>query len=243
MTDFNKVRSYYQSFDEDNRLSKDGSGRLEFEQTVKILKRYLPSEAKILDLGGASGTYSFFLAEMGYDVWLADLSEHLINIAVEKNNVSKRKLQSLEVVNAVDLSIYPSETFDVLLLFGPLYHLTEYCERETCIREIYRVLKKNGLVFASFIPYLSGSRAIIDRYFEHSEQVNEQILVNVFQTGQFQNLSTCGFQEGYYPDSAEIQDLFLKIILIKLSLHPYVVLHTKKKNNYMRSRILRCMIK
>ena len=197
MTDFNKVRSYYQNFDEDNRLFKDYSGRLEFDRTVKILKKFLPAKAKILDLGGASGTYSFFLVEMGYDVWLADLSNHLINIAFEKNKVSKRKLQSLDVVNAVDLSIYPSETFDVILLFGPLYHLTEYHERETCIREIYRVLKKDGLVFASFIPYLSGSRAIIDRYFEHSEQVNEQTLSNVFQTGCFRNLSVSGFQEGY----------------------------------------------
>ena len=51
-----------------------------------------------------------------------------------------------------------------------------------CIKEVYRVLKKGGLVFASFIPYLSGSIAIIDRYFRHPEQVDIKNLNEVFNT-------------------------------------------------------------
>jgi len=100
MTNFEKVQEYYKEFNENERLSKDNSGRLEFEMTMKNLKRYLPENATILDLGGATGAYSFPLAHNGYKMYLADLS------------------------------------------------------------------------VGSFIPYFSGSIAIVDRYFRHPEQVN-----------------------------------------------------------------------
>ena len=85
MTDFNRIRAYYQHFDEDHRLQNDASGRLEYEMTMQILREHLPEKGRILDLGGATGAYSFPLAEMGYEVWLADLSEALLDIARKKD--------------------------------------------------------------------------------------------------------------------------------------------------------------
>ena len=208
MTDFNKIKNYYKKFNEKDRLINDNSGKLEYEMTMRILSKYLPKEAKILDLGGAAGVYSFPLAELGYEVYLADLSEDLINQAKEQNENKTNKIKSCDVVNAIDLNIYENEQFDVVLLFGPLYHLLEESERKQCLNEVNRVLKKDGIIFASFIPYLSGSIAIIDRYFRHPEQVNEKNLNEVFKTGKFNNMVDKGFQEGYYPTSKEIEELF-----------------------------------
>lgn len=209
MTDFDKIKNYYKEFDEDNRLINDNSGRLEFEMTMDYLKEYLPSSSTILDLGGATGIYTFPLAKDGHQMYLADLSSDLIKKAREKlNNTNEKNIISCDVVNAIDLNIYNNEKFDVVLLFGPLYHLLEDEERKKCIREVNRVLKKGGLVFASFIPYLSGSIAIIDRYFRHPEQVNIENLKKVFQTGKFNNIDVNGFQEGYYPTSEQIEELF-----------------------------------
>lgn len=84
MTDFNKIKNYYKNFNEKDRLINDNSGKLEYEMTMRILSKYLSKEAKILDLGGATGVYSFPLAELGYEVYLADLSEDLINQAKEQ---------------------------------------------------------------------------------------------------------------------------------------------------------------
>lgn len=145
---------------------------------------------------------------MGYEVYLADLSEDLINQAKEQNESKINKIKSCDVVNAIDLSIYKDSEFDVVLLFGPLYHLLEESERKQCLNDVNRVLKNNGTVFASFIPYLSGSIAIIDRYFRHPEQVNKENLDEVFKTGKFNNMVDNGFQEGYYPTSKEIEELF-----------------------------------
>ena len=208
MTDFSKIKDYYAEFNERDRLFNDNSGRLEYEMTKRILKEHLPKKAKILDLGGGAGVYSFFLAELGYDVYLADLSENLIQQAIEQNSREENKITSCDVVNALDLSIYKNEQFDVVLLFGPLYHLLEKEERKQCLNEVNRVLKSDRMIFASFIPYLSGSIAIIDRYFRHPEQVDVNNLDKVFKTGKFNNLSNKGFQEGYYPTVNELETLF-----------------------------------
>ena len=208
MTDFEKIKNYYKGFNEKDRLINDNSGKLEHEMTMRILHKYLPEKAKILDLGGAAGVYSFPLADNGYEVYLADLSENLINQAKEQNEKVQKQIKSCDVVNAIDLSIYDDNQFDVVLLFGPLYHLLEENERKQCLNEVHRVLKTDGIVFASFIPYLSGGIAIIDRYFRHPEQVNENNLDEVFKSGKFNNMTSQGFQEGYYPTSNEIAELF-----------------------------------
>jgi ubiquinone/menaquinone biosynthesis C-methylase UbiE len=209
MTDFEKIKGYYSVFNEEARLERDASGKLEFEMTMRKLQKYLPASATILDLGGAAGAYTFPLAECGYQMYLADLSETLIANAREKS-ISKRNenVISCDVVNAIDLSIYEDEQFDVVLLFGPLYHLLEAEERNQCIKEVHRVLKNGGLVFASFIPYLSGSIAIVDRYCWDPGQVNKDTLREVFHSGKFVNAANRGFQEGYYPSSEEIAQLF-----------------------------------
>lgn len=209
MTDFDKVKNYYKNFNEKDRLVNDNSGKLEYEMTMKILTEHLPKNAKILDLGGAAGVYTFPLSNLGYEMYLADLSVDLINEAKAVKETGKyENVKSCDIVNAINLGIYEDDQFDVVLLFGPLYHLLDEEERKSCLSEICRVLKKGGLVFASFIPYLSGSVAIIDRYFRHPNQVNINNLREVFKSGKFNNASNSGFQEGYYPTSDEIEKLF-----------------------------------
>ena len=119
-------------------------------------------------------------------------------------------LQSYDVVNAIDLSRYDDNSFDVIILFGPLYHLLESDERNKCVSEVYRVLRPNGIVFASFIPYLSGAVGVVSRASYFPQQVNEDNLSEVFRTGRFNNNANVGFQEGYYPESKEIVQLFKK---------------------------------
>ena len=214
MTDFEKIKNYYKHFDEKNRLQNDNSGKLEFLMTMSILEKNLPAladgaELSVLDLGGGAGVYSFPLAKKGYKVTLADLSETLLEQAKKQKEEDKvDNLISCDQVNATDLSRYKDSSFDVVLLFGPLYHLTEKAEREKCAGEIRRVLKTGGKVFASFIPYLSGSIALVQRFCWCPDQVDINTLEECFESGKFKNLSDKGFQEGYYPASEEIEKLF-----------------------------------
>ena len=265
MTDFEKVKNYYRHFDEKNRLRNDNSGKLEFLMTMRILEKNLPAvqgaenpegavaagaeraggaEVSILDLGGGAGVYSFPLAKKGYKVTLADLSETLLVQAnKQKEEEAVQNLISCDQVNATDLSCYKDQSFDVVLLFGPLYHLTEKAEREKCISEVNRVLKKGGKVFASFIPHLSGSIALVQRFCWSPDQVDINTLEECFESGKFKNLSDKGFQEGYYPASEEIENLFNangfeKILLRSIRGFSYekedVILKFKNKNVFSK---------
>jgi S-adenosylmethionine-dependent methyltransferase len=210
MTDFEKIKSYYNVFDEQHRLEK-AEGRLEFEIAMDLLLQYLDKEFNILDLGGGAGRYSIELTKLGYKVTLADLSEKLLKQAkdeIENNRLPT--LQGIDLVNAVDLNIYDESSFDSVVLFGPLYHLLEADERQKCIAEISRVLKPNGLIFASFIPYLSGAVGVVSRALYFPDQVNCNNLSLVFESGKFINNTNIGFQEGYYAKSDEIEFLFAK---------------------------------
>jgi hypothetical protein len=58
---------------------------------MRILKKYLPEKARILDLGGATGVYSFPLAEMGHEV-----SYHYEEIASYSKKYKFRNRQQVE---------------------------------------------------------------------------------------------------------------------------------------------------
>lgn len=53
--------------------------------------------------------------------------------------------------NALDLSTFSDNQYDITLLLGPLYHL--YCkeDKQQAIREAIRVTKPNGIIFAAYV--------------------------------------------------------------------------------------------
>ena len=53
--------------------------------------------------------------------------------------------------NACDLSAFDDNTYDVVLVFGPLYHLENKEDRSKCIQEAKRVCKDDGVIFFAFI--------------------------------------------------------------------------------------------
>jgi SAM-dependent methyltransferase len=121
--DTTRVGKYYDRSTEQGRFDSS-HGRLEFLRSKIILERELPPPpARIIDIGGATGAYSFWLADRGYDVSLVDLSERHVEIASEKNREAVRKLSLVERADALGLP-FPDGGFDAALIMGPLYHST-----------------------------------------------------------------------------------------------------------------------
>lgn len=148
------VLAGYNAGMERGRLRK-GLGLIEFARTKELLLEYLPKPpAVIYDIGGAYGEYAWWLASLGYEVHLFDLSETNIKmsaeLAVEYPGVS---LAAAEVADA--RRIYRADaSADAILLMGPLYSIEERVGRLSAIRESRRLLKPGGKLFtAAITPY------------------------------------------------------------------------------------------
>jgi ubiquinone/menaquinone biosynthesis C-methylase UbiE len=124
--------------------------QLEKIRSQEIIERYLKSSMTIADIGGATGAYSFWLHDMGHKIHLLDAAEFHIEAATKISIVENKPLASIALGDARQLP-YDDEQFDLVLLFGPLYHLQEKDDRIKAIAESRRVLKKDGIVLAATI--------------------------------------------------------------------------------------------
>ena len=148
------VLAGYNAGIERNRL-RTGIGIIEFERTKEILLDKLPKPPAIIyDIGGGYGEYAWWLASLGYEVHLFDISETNIKMSEElKHEYLNVHLESAEVCDARSVP-RTDKSADVILIMGPLYSITEYEERILAIKESYRLLKDNGILFsAALTPY------------------------------------------------------------------------------------------
>jgi SAM-dependent methyltransferase len=145
------IISYYNLGREKYRLEQEGFIDIEKIRTLDILQRYLPPAPKIIyDIGGAAGVYSFILSDQGYEVHLFDPMPLHIEQALEENSKVKNKLNSIEIGEARTLN-RPNESTDIILFFGPLYHLIDKDNRLKALKKAYSLLKPGGLIFSAGI--------------------------------------------------------------------------------------------
>ena len=123
----NHLVDFYNRIDEDSRLLSK-CGQIEFLTTVKYIDKYLQKGMKIIEIGAATGRYSHHFARKGFTVEAVELIEH--NIEVFKANTLPDEKINIIQGNAVDLSFYPDNSFDVTLLLGPMYHLYTFEEQK-----------------------------------------------------------------------------------------------------------------
>src|SRR5437867_12507328 len=117
-----EILAYYERFNEEKRLDT-GCSRLEFERTKELLSRILPAPpARVIDVGGAAGAYSAWLAEQGYEVHLVDASARLVGEARKRAADLRTSIASFSVGDARSLP-HPDRHAAAVLLMGPLYHL------------------------------------------------------------------------------------------------------------------------
>lgn len=146
--DIKHVMDFYDDFDEDNRMKENP---LEYIRCKDIISRYLSKESmSILDIGGATGVFSFWLSEQGHNVTLIDFVPKHIEIAKKREIDEGIKLAAVSVGDARNLP-FESGSFDLVLLMGPLYHLVDKNERLKSLQEAFRVLKPKGRVIGEVI--------------------------------------------------------------------------------------------
>ena len=176
-----RVNKTYEIFNEDIRLNHSKAARVEFLTTIQYIEKYLKNGDKILDIGAGAGEYSFYFARKGYEVHALELAD--ANIAAFRKKLTSEDNIDIIQGNALNLSCYADKYFDIVLLFGPLYHLQNNADKLKCIDEAKRVLKDTGKIFFAFIAndFVFLSELAHDaNYFNNGDYNKETFRLNDF---------------------------------------------------------------
>lgn len=145
--DLRYLEEHYSSYDEDGRLSSR-RGSVEYLTTMKYIHAYVKPGAKVLEVGAGTGRYSLALSREGYDVTAIELLEH--NIDIFRSKLQPGDKITVEQGNALDLGRFAPDSFDAVLLLGPLYHLYSDADKIQALTEARRVMKPDGVLFAAY---------------------------------------------------------------------------------------------
>ena len=186
------IGHYTEEVDEGERLAR-GVHRLELVRVQEVVRRHLPpGRLRVLDIGGGTGVHAEWLAAAGNAVHVVDPVPRHVEQAGALDGVTS-ELGDARRLSAGDASV------DVVLLFGPLYHLTESADRMSALGETVRVVKPGGLVFVAAVSRFAslfdglareflfepGFPAIVERDLREGQHRNADRVPHRFTTAYF----------------------------------------------------------
>lgn len=194
-----RIQDYYaKRFDEAERLiTRSANGQLEYLRVQRLLSSRIAPGSRVLDVGGGTGVHAKWLAAAGHEVTLVDPVPEQVAVA----SAAGSGFRSL-VGDARDLQ-FEDESFEVVLLFGPLYHLQGREERLRAWREAYRVLTPDGMVFAAGI---SRAAAALKMVLAHDfREIPSDALLTLLEHGSDDGqVPSGGFPGGHHHTAAEL---------------------------------------
>lgn len=162
--------AYYNKFNEEKRL-KSRHGQVEYHTTMHYIHRYLEllecerkangeldqsgaedavnpqtESLKIIDIGAGTGRYSVALVAEGYDVTAVELVKYNLGILKQKGT-NVKAYQG----NALKLKRFADNSFDLTLLFGPMYHLHSDADQIKALSEAKRVTRPGGIIMVAYV--------------------------------------------------------------------------------------------
>lgn len=151
------IEKHYNKHPEDLRLQRR-HGMVEFQTTMHHLHRFLRPGFRLLDIGAGTGRYTSTLMAEGYEVKAVELVRHNIDVFL-KREPSANVVQG----DARHMPFVPTDSADLTLLLGPLYHLFGDEEKLKALEEAKRVTKPGGLIF---VAYLMNEYSILSYCFD-----------------------------------------------------------------------------
>lgn len=117
------------------------------------LNDFLSSDKKVLELACGTGQITFRMADKALS-WIAtDYSENMVKEAEKRKKQEAANCKAVfQVQDATNLT-YEEEQFDVVVIANALHIMPD---PDAALKEIYRVLKKDGVLLAPTFVYEKG---------------------------------------------------------------------------------------
>ena len=149
------ILEWYSEKNEDLRATQSRADNLEFHFTKKAIDKYISSESNVIEIGCGTGFYGIYCADKCKKYTGVDLIPKNIEIFNEK--VKSDNIQNIETMvgNITNLANIKDENFDIVLVLGPMYHLSPE-NRELAIIEAKRICKMGGIIFFAYINKLGA---------------------------------------------------------------------------------------
>ena len=176
-----RIQKYYTNYDEEGRLEKDQTHKIELITTIKYLETYINQDNSILDIGAGTGQYSIFCAESKLKVTALEFTPRNISIFQEKVK-NKRFPHPIRILHGdgLDLSQFLDNSFDLVLNMGPLYHLFAEDEKMKTLEESFRVVKSGGIVF---LAYVNSYAVFFNQFMRYPENIGIKEQQNILEQG------------------------------------------------------------
>lgn len=204
MDDIRDIAAYY-NLNPEREHGRLAINQLEFDLTMRFLKRYLPPSRRLLEVGAATGRYTLPLVEAGYDLTAVDLAPAQMQFCRAQLQEAGMASHGRFVVSDVrSIGLVKAECFDAILLMGPLYHLMTREDRQRALKAAYDRLIPGGILFTTFISrygILGDLMKNIPDWIEQQEEVN-----SVLDYGHDPWNASEGFR-GYFAEVREITPL------------------------------------
>jgi len=174
------VREFYNDYGmkEWDRWERDPLGRVKWLVHVHYLRQYLPTGARVLEIGAGAGRFTQVLAELTSHITVADISPGQLALnrqQAEAHGFDHAVEQRVEC-DMTDLhGIFADEEFDaVVCLGGPVSYLFE--RAADGIRELMRVTKPGGPIFLEVMTLWGIIHEMLFSVVEIDRAVNRQIV-------------------------------------------------------------------
>jgi ubiquinone/menaquinone biosynthesis C-methylase UbiE len=149
------INEWYTKKSEDQRAFISRAHGLEFHFTKKLLEKYVGNQSKIIEIGCGTGYYGMFLHDLCKEYTGVDIVPENLDLFEEKIEKNGIKNISTMVGDATNLININGNEFDVVLVFGPMYHLPPE-ERDLVFKEAKRICKADGIMMFAYINKLGA---------------------------------------------------------------------------------------
>jgi len=213
-----KLNDFYTASSEEERLLM-GLGPMEFERNKDLISKYFyKASLNIADVGGGTGRYAEWLAGLGHRVILLEPVEKHIKLAEKRAKKVGRRFTVLRgEARKLELA---TDSIDLLILHGPLYHLQDREERLKAIREALRVTRPGGTILGFGINYTASTVVALLQGAIHHDDIYRMCLSELT-TGVHEAPADLPgiLAEAYYHRPEELKEEFEECGLLSISLH------------------------